>query len=79
MWFKNLTVLQFVKPFTHTQRQLEEALQEGTFVPCASFQAYSAGWVPPSRDHKPAFPLCASPSRARLTCGARAGRWPMRS
>ncbi len=47
MWFKNLKIYRFSKPFTIDIEQLEEQLTEKSFHPCASTQASSFGWVAP--------------------------------
>ncbi len=47
MWFKNLKIYRFSKPFTIDIEQLEEHLSEKSFHPCASTQASSFGWVAP--------------------------------
>lgn len=47
MWFKNLKIYQFSKPFSITEENLETQLAEKSFHPCASTQASSFGWVAP--------------------------------
>lgn len=47
MWFKNLKIYRFTKPFTLSPEQLEQQLAEKSFHPCASTQASSYGWVSP--------------------------------
>ncbi len=47
MWFKNLKIYRFSKPFSIASEQLETQLTEKSFQPCASTQASSFGWVPP--------------------------------
>lgn len=47
MFFKNLIVLCFSESFHITAEKLEEALNNGKFIPCSSIQAKSIGWVPP--------------------------------
>ena len=47
MWFKNLKIYRFSKPFSIDSEQLETHLTEKSFQPCASTQASSFGWVPP--------------------------------
>ncbi len=47
MWFKNLKIYRFSKPFSIDSEQLEAHLNEKSFQPCASTQASSFGWVPP--------------------------------
>ncbi len=47
MWFKNLKIYRFSKPFSITEEQLETQLTDKSFQPCASTQASSFGWVAP--------------------------------
>ncbi len=47
MWFKNLKIYRFSKPFSITEEQLETQLADKSFQPCASTQASSFGWVAP--------------------------------
>ncbi len=47
MWFKNLKIYRFSKPFTIDHQQLEAQLNEKSFHPCSSTQASSFGWVAP--------------------------------
>lgn len=47
MWFKNLKVYRFSKPFSIADEQLENHLNEKSFHPCGSTQASSQGWVAP--------------------------------
>ncbi len=47
MWFKNLKIYRFSKPFSIDSEQLEAQLSEKSFQPCASTQASSFGWVSP--------------------------------
>ena len=47
MWFKNLKIYRFSKPFSIDSEQLETQLSEKSFQPCGSTQASSFGWVPP--------------------------------
>ncbi|MDX2506040.1 MAG: recombination-associated protein RdgC [Gammaproteobacteria bacterium] len=47
MWFKNLKIYRFSKPFSIAPEQLEKLLAEKSFQPCASTQASSFGWVAP--------------------------------
>lgn len=47
MWFKNLQVYRFTKPWTVPIEELESALQAQAFVSCPAQQATSYGWVPP--------------------------------
>ena len=47
MWFKNLKIYRFSKPFSIDIEQLATQLGEKSFLPCSSTQASSFGWVPP--------------------------------
>lgn len=47
MWFKNLKIYRFSKPFTLLPEQLEQQLADKSFQPCASTQPSSYGWVSP--------------------------------
>ena len=45
--FKNVMVYRMVSPWTTTQAQLEDALEEGRFVECGASQEKSVGWIEP--------------------------------
>jgi recombination associated protein RdgC len=47
MWFKNLLVYRFTKPFELEPQELAEKLQERAFQPCGSQDVSGYGWVPP--------------------------------
>ncbi len=47
MWFKNLKIYRFSKPFSIDAELLESQLSEKSFQPCGSTQASSFGWVAP--------------------------------
>jgi recombination associated protein RdgC len=47
MWFKNLQVYQFIEEFDFNIEQLEAALQNYKFKPCASILPMSSGWQAP--------------------------------
>lgn len=47
MWFKNLYLFQFEKPFQHSAEQLHDELLSKPFADCTSTQRESAGWVAP--------------------------------
>lgn len=51
MWFKNLLVYRFTKPFMLTDLALEEKLAEHTFQACNNQQTSSFGWVSPLGKH----------------------------
>ncbi len=44
MWFKNLYIFAFTRPFTHTEDALESALQEHVFAPCGKTELSRFGW-----------------------------------
>lgn len=47
MWFNNLQIYRFTKPFTLNDSALEEKLAAHTFTPCNNQQTQSLGWVSP--------------------------------
>ncbi len=47
MWFKNLKIYRFTKPFTLSGEELDRRLSDKSFQPCASTQPSSYGWVAP--------------------------------
>lgn len=47
MWFKNLVVYRFNRPFTLTTESLEEQLAAAAFVPCSAQDLSRSGWYPP--------------------------------
>lgn len=51
MWFKNLQIYRFTKPFTLSNLALEEKLAEQQFSPCNNQQTSSYGWVSPLGRH----------------------------
>lgn len=51
MWFKNLQVYRFTKPFELTAEQLSEQLEQHSFQPCGSQELSRYGWVPPLGHH----------------------------
>lgn len=55
MWFKNLSIYRFTKPFDLTPEQLEEKLAAGAFQPCGKLQPFSIGWVSPLGADHPRF------------------------
>ncbi|MCR8924064.1 recombination-associated protein RdgC [Dasania sp. GY-MA-18] len=55
MWFKNLLVYRFTKPFTETIESLEVALAEKAFNPCGSQELSSYGWAAPLGKHGDLF------------------------
>ena len=50
MWFKNLQLYRFTKPFTLSPEELSEQLATKAFKPCAGQDQSSFGWVPPLGD-----------------------------
>ena len=55
MWFKNILLYRFTKPFTQDPEQLSQALSEKAFKPCGSQDLSSFGWVPPLGRHGTEF------------------------
>jgi len=51
MWFKNLRLYRFTKPFTLTDEQLNEQLEQQGFHDCPKMQPFSYGWTPPLGRH----------------------------
>ena len=47
MWFKNLQVYRFTKPFQLDAEALDEKLAEHIFQPCAGQDLLRLGWMPP--------------------------------
>ena len=47
MWFKNLILYRFSKPFEYATETLEEKLAEHRFRPCGKSEMFSYGWVSP--------------------------------
>ena len=47
MWFKNLQVHRFTRPFDLTTERLESQLESLTFTPCGSQDMSRFGWTPP--------------------------------
>ncbi len=45
MWFKNLYVFSFTRPFTHSEEQLEAALHEHVFAPCGKTEMSRLGFA----------------------------------
>jgi recombination associated protein RdgC len=51
MWFKNLQIYRFTKPFELDAETLGQQLAEAAFVPCGSQDMERSGWVPPLGRH----------------------------
>lgn len=47
MWFKNIRLYQFTRPFALSAEELEEKLSGFVFQPCSSFERSRFGWVSP--------------------------------
>ena len=55
MWFKNLQLYRFTKPFELDAETLDQQLQQYSFVPCGSQDWTRSGWVPPLGRHGSEF------------------------
>lgn len=51
MWFKNIRIYRFTKPFTLSAEELDQALEKDAFVPCGSQDQKRIGWVSPITGH----------------------------
>jgi recombination associated protein RdgC len=51
MWFKNIRLYRFSKPWTLEQDALEKALESLRFRPCGRQEKHFTGWVPPLGQH----------------------------
>jgi len=60
MWFKNLQLYRFTKPFELDPETLGQRLEEHSFVPCGSQDTTRSGWVPPLGRHGSEFVHAAS-------------------
>ena len=47
MWFKNLQVYRFTRPFELSLEELETQLESMTFSPCGSQEQAKFGWISP--------------------------------
>ncbi len=47
MWFTNLQIYRFSKPFTLSAEDIAERLDQKSFRPCGSLELFTYGWVPP--------------------------------
>jgi recombination associated protein RdgC len=47
MWFKNIQIFRFLRPFTLSGEALHEQLTQDAFQPCGKMDMESMGWVPP--------------------------------
>jgi recombination associated protein RdgC len=55
MWFKNLQLYRFTKPFDLDAETLGQQLEQQGFVPCGSQESSRSGWVPPLGRHGSEF------------------------
>jgi len=51
MWFKNIRLYRFTKPFELTPEELEEKLAEHIFHPCGKHDQSKYGWISPLGRH----------------------------
>lgn len=66
MWFKNLLVYRFTKPFALNADELDSLLCNRTFSPCGSQDLATLGWVPPIG--LPDAPLVHASSGCLMVC-----------
>ena len=55
MWFKNLQLYRFTKPFELDAATLGQQLAQHSFAPCGSQDSSRSGWVPPLGRHGSEF------------------------
>lgn len=55
MWFKNLQLYRFTRPFELDAETLGQRLEEHSFVPCGSQETSRSGWTPPLGRHGSEF------------------------
>lgn len=55
MWFKNLQLYRFTKPFELDAETLGQQLEAHSFVPCGSQDTTRSGWTPPLGRHGSEF------------------------
>ncbi len=55
MWFKNLQLYRFTKPFELDAKILGQQLEAYSFVPCGNQDTTRSGWVPPLGRHGSEF------------------------
>jgi recombination associated protein RdgC len=55
MWFKNLQLYRFTKPFELDSETLGQRLAAHSFVPCGSQDTSRSGWTPPLGRHANEF------------------------
>ncbi len=72
MWFKNLLVYRFTKPFEHKADELDELLAQKPFAPCGSQDMATRGWVAPVG--QPDAPLVHAASGCMMVCLQRQDR-----
>jgi recombination associated protein RdgC len=72
VWFKNLQLYRFTKPFTLSAEDLSEQLASKAFKPCAGQDQSSFGWTPPLGDDYDEFVHAAN--GYLMICGKRQDR-----
>lgn len=55
MWFKNLYLYRFTKPFETDAEQLQSALESAEFSPCGPHDSFKLGWTAPLGKHSQAL------------------------
>ena len=84
MWFKNLQIYRFTRPFDLTVDQLETQLEACAFTPCGSQDISRFGWVKPLGKFGSTLTLPATssfaPAKRRRCCPVPWSRrcWPRR-
>jgi recombination associated protein RdgC len=51
MWFKNILIYRFTKPFQLNPQQLEDQLNASPFEPCGAHETHRLGWSSPLGHH----------------------------
>lgn len=68
MWFKNLFIYRFSKPFERSTEELELALAENTFSPCGDHDQSKMGWCSPVYQNDTDAPLVHVTDKYWMIC-----------
>ncbi len=68
MWFKNLFIYRFSKPFERTAEELEQVLAGNTFSPCGDHDQSKMGWCSPIYQNDPEAPLVHITDKYWMIC-----------